>query len=163
KALVCPTQSGKTARLISSHRPQVPVLALSPRIETVRRCAMYWGVRAELNEEPEDTTALLELCAAAAKRARLCEPGDKVGVTAGCTGSTEACMRWAIRCPACTARGWPLSWHTGPGPCSAIGMRAIIGICGVVQRAAWMSRCQADRLTARRGSGFISCAASMPA
>jgi pyruvate kinase len=83
KALVCPTQTGKTARLISSHRPQVPVLALSPRIETVRRCAIYWGVRAELNEEPDDTTALLDVCAAAAKRAGLCEPGDKIGVTAG--------------------------------------------------------------------------------
>jgi pyruvate kinase len=83
KALVCPTQTGKTARLISSHRPQVPVLALSPRIETVRRCALYWGVRAELNEEPDDTTALLDVCAQAAKRAGLAEPGGKIGVTAG--------------------------------------------------------------------------------
>jgi pyruvate kinase len=83
KALVCPTQTGKTARLISSHRPQVPVLALSPRIETVRSCAIYWGVRAELNEEPDDTTALLDVCAEAAKRAGLCEPGDKIGITAG--------------------------------------------------------------------------------
>jgi pyruvate kinase len=83
KALVCPTQTGKTARLISSHRPQVPVLALSPRIETVRRCAIYWGVRGELNEEPDDTTALLDVCAQAAKQAGLCDAGDKIGVTAG--------------------------------------------------------------------------------
>jgi pyruvate kinase len=83
KALVCPTLTGKTARLISSHRPQVPTLALSPRIETVRRCAIYWGVQAELSEEPDDTTALLDVCAAAAKRAGLAEPGDKVGITAG--------------------------------------------------------------------------------
>jgi pyruvate kinase len=83
KALVCPTLTGKTARLISSHRPQVPVLALSPRIETVRRCSIYWGVLAELNEEPDDTTALLDVCAEAAKRAGLAEPGDKIGITAG--------------------------------------------------------------------------------
>jgi pyruvate kinase len=83
KALVCPTLTGKTARLISSHRPQVPTLALSPRIETVRRCAIYWGVRGELNEEPDDTTALLNVCAEAAKAAGLCEPGDKIGITAG--------------------------------------------------------------------------------
>jgi pyruvate kinase len=83
KALVCPTLTGKTARLISSHRPQVPVLALSPRIETVRRCAIYWGVQAELGEEPGDTTALLDVCAEAAKRAGLCEPGGKIGITAG--------------------------------------------------------------------------------
>jgi pyruvate kinase len=83
KALVCPTLTGKTARLLSSHRPQVPVLALSPRIETVRRCAIYWGVYGELGEEPDDTTALLDVCVQAAKRAGLCVPGDKIGLTAG--------------------------------------------------------------------------------
>ena len=36
-ALVVPTRSGRTARLVSAHRPRVPVLAVSPRIETVRR------------------------------------------------------------------------------------------------------------------------------
>jgi pyruvate kinase len=86
KALVCPTLTGKTARLISSHRPQVPVLALSPRIETVRRCAIYWGVQGELNEEPDDTAALLDVCAAAAKRAGLVEAGGKIGITAGLPG-----------------------------------------------------------------------------
>jgi pyruvate kinase len=83
KALVCPTLTGKTARLISSHRPQVPTLALSPRIETVRRCAIYWGVLGELNEEPDDTAALLDVCAERAKRSGLAEPGEKIGITAG--------------------------------------------------------------------------------
>jgi pyruvate kinase len=83
KALVCPTLTGKTARLVSSHRPQVPILALSPRIETVRRCSIYWGVHSALNEEPGDTTALLDVCVSAAKRAGLCVAGDKIGITAG--------------------------------------------------------------------------------
>jgi pyruvate kinase len=83
KALVCPTITGKTARLISSHRPQVPVLAMSPRIETVRRCAIYWGVQAVRSDEPDDTAALLDVCEDAAKQAGLCEPGDKIGITAG--------------------------------------------------------------------------------
>jgi pyruvate kinase len=83
KALVCPTLTGRTALLISSHRPQVPTLALSQRIEVVRRCCIYWGVRGQLNEEPHDTPALLEVCAAAAREAGLVEPGDKIGITAG--------------------------------------------------------------------------------
>jgi pyruvate kinase len=83
KALVCPTLTGKTARLISSHRPQVPVLALSPRKDVVRRCQIYWGVQAEQRKEPQETTELLKMCADAVKGAGFAESGDKVGLTAG--------------------------------------------------------------------------------
>jgi pyruvate kinase len=83
KALVAPTLSGRTARLISAHRPSVPVLALCPRRDVVRRCALLWGVRAEIHEEPRDTTDLLDACAEAAKRAGIAGPGDKIGITAG--------------------------------------------------------------------------------
>jgi pyruvate kinase len=37
-ALVVPTLSGRSARLVSAHRPTVPIYALSPGRETVRRC-----------------------------------------------------------------------------------------------------------------------------
>ena len=83
KALVCPTLTGKTPRYISSHRPKVPTLALCPRLAVVRRCQLYWGVRAELNEEPADTTELLEACSEAAKKHGIAQPGDKIGLTAG--------------------------------------------------------------------------------
>ena len=46
KALVVPTTSGRTARILSAHRPNVPVLAISPRLETVRRLALLFGVTA---------------------------------------------------------------------------------------------------------------------
>ncbi len=83
KALVVPTMTGGTARVISAHRPQAPVLALSPRPEVVRRCCLLWGVRGEVNQEPEGTTALIEACAAAARRCGLAGSGDKIGITAG--------------------------------------------------------------------------------
>jgi pyruvate kinase len=83
KALVVPTMSGGTARVISAHRPQAPILALSPRPEVVRRCCFLWGVRGELNQEPEGTTALIEACAAAARRVGFAGSGDKIGITAG--------------------------------------------------------------------------------
>src|SRR5206468_11128104 len=46
KALVIPTLSGRSARLVSAHRPAVPIIALSPGKETVRRCGLIWGVQA---------------------------------------------------------------------------------------------------------------------
>jgi pyruvate kinase len=83
KALVVPTLTGRTAALMSAHRPQVPVLALSPREDVVRRLSLHWGVRAQLNDEPTETTDLLEDCSNAAKAAGLASPGDRIGITAG--------------------------------------------------------------------------------
>ena len=83
KALVCPTLSGTTARYLSSHRPQVPILALSPRMDVVRRLAIYWGVQAELQEEPHDTPQLLAVCSDQAKHHGFAEVGEKIGITAG--------------------------------------------------------------------------------
>jgi pyruvate kinase len=82
KMLVCPTLTGRTPTLISAHRPPVPVLALSPRLDVVRRCSMIWGVRAVLHEEPQDTTDLIDVCAAVAREHGLAK-GDLIGITAG--------------------------------------------------------------------------------
>jgi pyruvate kinase len=83
KALVAPTMTGRTARLLSSYRPKVPVLALSPNPKVVRECALLWGVDAELAEEPHEPLELIDLCAREAVRKGLVEPGDKIGITAG--------------------------------------------------------------------------------
>jgi pyruvate kinase len=82
-ALVCPTLSGRSARLISAHRPTVPIYALSPGRETVRRCGLMWGVQGASMRRYETTE---ELIAAAARRVvelGWCKPGDRVGITAG--------------------------------------------------------------------------------
>ena len=83
KALVVPTYSGTTARLISSHRPSVPVLAICPDHRIARRCKLYWGVHTTVHPEPEDTTELISMCARAAIGAGVAAPGDRIGITAG--------------------------------------------------------------------------------
>jgi pyruvate kinase len=82
-ALVCPTLSGRSARLISAHRPAVPILALSPGRETVRRCGLMWGVQAASMKRYEVTEDLVRAAAARVVELGWVKPGDRVGITAG--------------------------------------------------------------------------------
>ena len=49
----------RSARLISAHRPTVPIYALSPGRETVRRCGLMWGVQAASMKRYEITEELI--------------------------------------------------------------------------------------------------------
>jgi pyruvate kinase len=83
KALVVPTRSGRTARLVSAHRPQVPVLAISPRLETVRRLNLLFGVECVIAEDWTSLRALLDDCARLALAESVAKSGDLIGITAG--------------------------------------------------------------------------------
>jgi len=82
-AMVVPTHSGRTARLVSAHRPNVPVLAVSPRIETVRRLGLLFGVTAVLSDHESEIRGLLDDCAALAARHGIAKSGDLIAITAG--------------------------------------------------------------------------------
>jgi pyruvate kinase len=82
KALVVPTTSGRTARLVSAHRPDVPVLAISPRPETVRRLSLLFGVTAVLSEHDADVRSLLSDCARLAAHHGAAKSGDLIAIIA---------------------------------------------------------------------------------
>jgi pyruvate kinase len=83
RALVVPTRSGRTARLVSAHRPRVPVLAVTPRIETVRRMNLLFGVHCVIAPDWTSLRALLDSCAQLARDEGVAASGDLIGITAG--------------------------------------------------------------------------------
>lgn len=82
-ALIVPTISGRSARLLSAHRPQVPVYALSPEESTVRRCSLMWGVYADWIRRHDVTEELIADSVARVVDLGWVRPGDRVGITAG--------------------------------------------------------------------------------
>jgi len=82
-AIVVPTLSGRSARLVSAHRPTVPIYALSPGRETVRRCGLMWGVRAEYLRKHDVTEELMLDACRRVVELGWCARGHRVAVTAG--------------------------------------------------------------------------------
>jgi pyruvate kinase len=82
-ALVVPTLSGRSARLVSAHRPNVPIYALSPGKETVRRCSLMWGVRASRMRRHEVTEELIHDAVRRVVELGWVKRGERIGITAG--------------------------------------------------------------------------------
>jgi len=82
-ALVIPTLSGRSVRLISAHRPRVPIYALSPGRETVRRCGVMWGVQGASLPRYEITEDLIVAAVRRSVELGWVQRGERVGITAG--------------------------------------------------------------------------------
>ncbi len=60
RAIVCITRSGKTARLISRHRPQAPIIVATYSQKVLRRTSILWGTMGFVIEKGETTDEVIE-------------------------------------------------------------------------------------------------------
>jgi pyruvate kinase len=77
------TTSGSTARVVSSFRPPVPILAITDNQRTYHQLAMVWGVIPIVCSEEASFTEMLACGREEALKRGLVKPGDRVVVTAG--------------------------------------------------------------------------------
>ena len=61
KAICCFTQSGTTALLVARERPRVPIIALTPLVETARRLALSWGTNCVITGKLDRSQELIIL------------------------------------------------------------------------------------------------------
>lgn len=83
-AIVTPTQTGATARMVARYRPSMPIIAVSPILSTVRQLALVWGVKAVLiDREYDSTDELLQTCKRVSLDTGFVHPGEVVVIAAG--------------------------------------------------------------------------------
>ncbi|WP_230770294.1 pyruvate kinase [Sphingomonas sp. Leaf4] len=93
KAILCFTKSGSTARRIARERPAVPIMVLTPQIDTARRLGLLWGVHAVHTRDVESFEEMVAKAKRMVLRHKLANAGDRVvvcaGVPFGTPGSTN--------------------------------------------------------------------------
>jgi len=82
-AIVCLTESGFTSRLISKHRPECPIVAITSSERVARRLSMNWGVAAVLYTGEPDDEARIRFASECVQEMGFAQPGDSIVVTAG--------------------------------------------------------------------------------
>ena len=83
-AIITPTLSGRTARLLARHRPKAAIIAPAPTEEILRRMAVVWGLQPVLMGQPSQAGAdRLSAAVKAAFEAGAVRAGARVVVLAG--------------------------------------------------------------------------------
>jgi pyruvate kinase len=83
KAIITCTTSGSTAREVSKYRPSVPIVAISPHLNTVRRLSLSWGVIPLLSSAYFDTDDMMDKAVQRTLKSGIVRKGDPVVITAG--------------------------------------------------------------------------------
>jgi len=83
RAIVTYTTSGSTTLRAARERPEVPVICLTPNLDTARRLVLVWGVHSIHTEDARDFLDMVEKASHHAVRDGFAAKGDRIVITAG--------------------------------------------------------------------------------
>lgn len=89
KAIVAPSISGFTTRMLSKWRPNTMIIGLSPSMAAVRQMQIYWGVKPFHARRADSTDVLIASSLELLKEKEIIENGDVVVATAGVVTHTN--------------------------------------------------------------------------
>lgn len=82
-AIITVSHSGRTARMVSKHRPGVPIIGCSVNPHVCRQLSLSWGVTPVLMEVKETSDELFDHAVKRAEEMGMVSPGELVVLTAG--------------------------------------------------------------------------------
>jgi pyruvate kinase len=82
-AIVTYTSSGATGLRAARERPLLPIVALSPVVQTARRLSLVWGTHCVVSEDAHDSEDMVDRACRIAFREGFAAPGERVIITAG--------------------------------------------------------------------------------
>ncbi|MGG3560382.1 pyruvate kinase [Neobacillus rhizosphaerae] len=82
-AIITPTESGHTARMISKYRPKAPIVAVAANDKVSRQLSLVWGVYSRITSMCSTTDEMLELSVQESLNSGIVKHGDLVVITAG--------------------------------------------------------------------------------
>jgi pyruvate kinase len=83
RAIVSWTKSGSTGLRAARERPEAPIIALTPSVETARRLSLAWGLHCVLTEDAHDLDDVVERAARIAEAEGFAKSGERIVITAG--------------------------------------------------------------------------------
>ncbi|MBM7620564.1 pyruvate kinase [Bacillus tianshenii] len=82
-AIVTPTESGHTARMISKYRPKAPIVAVTSCEAVSRKLALVWGVYPRIGRQATTTDEMLDVAVEESINTGIVSHGDLIVITAG--------------------------------------------------------------------------------
>ena len=89
RAIVCWTKSGSTGLRAARERPEAPIVALTPSLDTARRLSLAWGLHCVHTEDAHDLDDVVDRAARFAFQEGFAKNGERIVVTAGVPLGTQ--------------------------------------------------------------------------